>query len=135
MLPFLSYIGIIALWGSFLLITLLFFLFMKNKDKYEKIITLYYEKGFKLYHPYLFNSQIGFFGSFNVVYYFICLKKKQRPFLMPDEKERIYHFFDGVPENLTQWMTLFYRISLTAFFCFLLAGVIALIKSAITSIS
>lgn len=73
----LSYISIACAWIDILSLIFLFYYFGINKWRYEKIIETYYKSGFELYVPYYFHSLVGFFGSFMLVYYFLCLKKKR----------------------------------------------------------
>ena len=112
-----SYLGIAAVWVGFLSLAALFFCYRTNKEKYEKIIKLHYEKGFSFYGPYHFHSLMGFFGSFTIIYYFICIKNKKKPLLMPCENNEIYKFFDDIPANQFGWMTHYYRGTLFILLC------------------
>lgn len=123
-----SYVSIGSIWLSFASLIFLFFYFGVNKKKYEKIIDLYHEKGFSLYVPYHFHSLVGFFGSFTLVYYFLCLKKKKKPMLMFYKNPNVYTVFDDIPESLSGWMKAYYRVTLFALFCLLFALMMGLMK-------
>lgn len=107
-----SYLGLAAVWVSILSFIFLFFYFGLKKKNYNRIIELYYKEGFVFYIPYHFHSLMGFFGSFTLVYYFLCLLKKKKPLIMWCDNKKIYSFFDDIPKDLYDWMHLYYRITL-----------------------
>ncbi len=122
-----SYLGLAAVWVSILSFIFLFFYFGKNKKNYNKIIEIYHNNSLAFYIPYHFHSLMGFFGSFTLVYYFLCLLKKKKPVFMWYENKKVYNFFDDIPKDLYSWMYLYYRITLVCmFFCgFILLMILA----------
>lgn len=128
MTKLLSYIGVGSVWIGFISLLVLFFYFGVNKKNYEKIIELYYEKGFLFYVPYHFHSLIGFWGSFTLVYYFSCLKKKKKPLFMFYENKKVYEFFEAVPEGISSWMSTYYKITIFTVFCIFITFVMACVK-------
>lgn len=125
---FFSYMGIGGTWTGFLSLIVLFLFFAKNKKKYERIIELYHEKGFLFYVPYHFPSLMGFFGSFALVYYFSCIKKKKKPLFMLYNNNEVYNFFDDVPIYLHKWMSIYYKITLFCISCIIFILIMAGMK-------
>ena len=123
-----SYLGIAGIWVGFLSLTLLFFYYCVNRKRYEKIIRIYYDKGFLFPVPYHFHSLMGFFGSFTLVYYFTCIKRKKKPLLMFYKNREVYDFFDTVPDNLSKWMKVYYRITLFTLACIAFTFLMVLMK-------
>jgi len=106
-----SYLGLAAVWVGFVFFAFLFFYFGANKKKYNRLIELYHEHGLSFYAPYHFHSLVGFFGSFTLVYYFLCLLKKKAPLFMWNDNKNVYSFFDRIPSDLYNWMHWYYRIT------------------------
>lgn len=98
--------------GRFFFFAFLFFYFGANKKKYNRLIELYHEHGLSFYVPYHFHSLVGFFGSFTLVYYFVCLLKKKAPLFMWNDNKNVYNFFDRIPSDLYSWMHWYYKITL-----------------------
>ncbi|MCX8960512.1 hypothetical protein EHW64_04840 [Erwinia psidii] len=107
-----SYLGLSAVWVSAVCFIFLFFHFGANKKRYNRLIDLYHNNRFLFYTPYHFHSLFGFFGSFTLVYYFLCLLKKKKPVFMWYKNKNVYNFFDGIPHELYKWMHLYYRVTL-----------------------
>lgn len=128
MLIIISYIGItFAVIGS-LLVVVLFVLFGVNKRKYNQLIDKYHFKGLPLYSPYNFYALVGFFGSFGMVYYFYRLKEKKEPLFMYYNGKDVYDFFDDIPDELSGWLSVYYKTILLSILCMLMIVVMAFIK-------
>ena len=128
MIDLFSYMGIAAIWIGFLSLVFLFFYYGKNRDKYEKVINIYYEKGYLFPGPYHFHSLMGFFGSFFLIYYFVWIKRKKQPLFIFYKNNEVYNFFDAVPDALYGWMKIYYRVTLFTLICIAFTFLMALIK-------
>lgn len=127
MISLLHSISMIFLALYFISCFFLIILYTLNKKKYKTLMDMYFSDNHRLYNPYLFNYHTGFFGSFNIAYYFTRLSRNKTPILMQNKNDvsGIYLFCEKVDRNLLDWMVIYYRSSVFSvcllFICFLFA--------------
>lgn len=111
------------------LIFLSFFLYLANKNNYDKLVTLFKEK-YTFPAPNSFNHRMGFFGVFQVSRFFIKLSKKRKIFLLK-QNNPAYAFFEENDLKIQPWMKWLSTMWITATVLYLISLLAAIILSVI----
>lgn len=128
MITVISYLGIASAWISIISMLYLFFYFCKIKNNYYATINTYLSKKYSFGAAYHFHSQMGYFGSFGMSYYFHCLKNKRKPLFMHEESDSIYNFLDEIGPKTSAWIDTYYRITVLAFSCIVFSYFMTILK-------
>ncbi|ATZ10247.1 hypothetical protein EHS86_11510 [Erwinia amylovora] len=99
-----------------------------NRAKYHELLSLF-QKEHHLPAPYSFNSQIGFFGAPLIAYFFRGLKNQRKVFFLNKNSDS-YLFFINKNSSLVKWISPFYYLFITSFFCYSFLIILAILLNA-----
>ena len=116
-------VAIISCFLASFFIFVSFFIFALNKKEYERLIERYKEK-FDLQYPYSFYCDVGFFGAYAMIRFFIRLSQKKKISFLPMNSGS-YSFFDFDGIKVTNWMKLFSRLWVFSYVFFSVSIVIS----------